>query len=94
MEQSDIKNEETEKLNKELRRKEYLKQYHKEYREKNKEKIKNYESKKYNDKHNERVKKHIKKNGQILKLIKESFKLNLLTINDEERFNQLKTLLN
>ena len=95
MDQIDIqnKNNNIEELDKILKRKEYMKQYQKEYREKNKEKINNYESKKYNEKHNERVKKHIKKNGQILKLIKESFKLNLLTINDEEKFNQLKTLL-
>ena len=98
MDKNDIENkveinENNIKLDKELKRKEYMKQYQKEYREKNKEKIKNYESKKYNEKHNERVKKHIKKNTQILKIIKESFKLNLLTINDEEKFNQLKTLL-
>jgi hypothetical protein len=93
MDQINIENKQNENEDKKLKRKEYLKQYQKEYREKNKEKINNYESKKYNEKHNERVKKHVKKNGQILKLIKESFKLNLLTINDEEKFNQLKTLL-
>ena len=82
-------NNESIKLDKELKRKQYLK----EYREKNKEKIKNYESKKYGEKQYERIKKSVSKNSQILKIIKEAVKLNKIFLEDEDKFNQLKLLL-
>ncbi len=83
------KNNDNIKLDKEIKRKEYQK----EYREKNKEKIKNYESKKYSEKQYERIKKSVSKNSQILKIIKEAIKLNKIFLEDEDKFNQLKVLL-
>ncbi len=89
IENKQIKNNESEKLEKKLKRKEYMK----EYREKNKEKIKNYECNKYNEKQNERYKKCAKKNAQILKLIKQAYSSDSLVITNNIIFDELKTLL-